>query len=89
MGNAYFVDVNYEAAVEAYTKALDIKEDATTYQRRAAAYLALKQDLKVRWSFIAFPVPIFWRRFLLDRSCPSRGVLRLHFFLPYNQPYSP
>lgn len=61
MGDAYFVDVNYEAAVEAYTKALEIKEDATTYQRRAAAYLALKQDLKVRWSFIAFPVPIFWR----------------------------
>jgi len=46
MGDAYFVDVNYEAAVEAYTKALEIKEDATTYQRRAAAYLALKQDLK-------------------------------------------
>lgn len=47
MGDAYFVDMNYEAAVEAYTKQLAIKEDATTYQRRAAAYLALKKDLKV------------------------------------------
>ena len=47
MGDAYFVDANYEAAVEAYTESLATKADATSYQRRAAAYLALKKNLKV------------------------------------------
>ena len=47
-GDSYFVDANYEAAVGAYTKSLAIKEDATKFQRRAAAYLALKDDTKVR-----------------------------------------
>lgn len=46
MGDAYFVDANYEAAVEAYTESLATKADATSYQRRAAAYLALKKNLK-------------------------------------------
>ena len=59
MGDAYFVDTDYDAAVEAYTKSLATKEDATTYQRRAAAYLELKQNPKVcrGFSFIDSLVP--------------------------------
>ena len=47
MGDSYFVDANYEAAVDAYTKSLSSNEDATLYQRRAAAYLALNKNMKV------------------------------------------
>lgn len=46
MGDSYFVDANYEAAVDAYTKSLSSNEDATLYQRRAAAYLALNKNMK-------------------------------------------
>ena len=47
MGDAYLADSDYEAAVEAYSKSLATKEDTTTYQRRAAAYLAMRNDVKV------------------------------------------
>ena len=62
MGDAYFVDANYEAAVEAYTESLATKADATTYQRRAAAYLALKKNLKVSFSLISYELSIHYTR---------------------------
>ena len=42
-GNEHLLKKNYEQAIEAFTNALEIVQEASTYSNRAMAYLRLKK----------------------------------------------
>jgi hypothetical protein len=46
-GNEYFVDKNFDRAINCYTASLDKEYNSITLSNRAAAYLELK-----RWGFL-------------------------------------